>query len=58
MMEFATNRYSALQEGKLGFMFIQSEMRKHLIKCFNQNYMEPFPKENNARIKIYISIKY
>ena len=48
---FATNGYSGLKEGKLGFMFIQSEMREHLIKCFNQNYMEPFPKEKMQELR-------
>ena len=46
MMEFVANRYSGLQEGKLEFEFIQCEMREHLIKCFNHQYMEPFPNKN------------
>ena len=45
MMEFIANRYTGLQEGKLEFEFIQCEMREHLVKCFNQQYMEPFPKK-------------
>ena len=51
MIEFATNRYNGLKDGKLGFMFIQNEMRTHLIKCFNQNYMEAFPKEKMQQIR-------
>ena len=54
MMEFATNRYSGLKEGKLEFRFIQSKMREHLIKCFNQNFMEPFPKEKIKPKKIKV----
>ena len=49
--EFATNKYSGLKEGKLGFTFIQSEMREHWIKCFHQNYMEPFPKEKMQELR-------
>ena len=45
MMEFVTNRYKGLQEGRLEFKFIQSEMGNHLVQCFQQNYMEPFPKQ-------------
>ena len=51
MIKFATNRYNGLKDGKLEFMFIQNEMRTHLIKCFNQNYMEPFPKEKMQQIR-------
>ena len=45
MMEFVTNRYKGLQQGRLEFNYIQSEMRNHLVQCFQQNYMEPFPKQ-------------
>ena len=45
MMEFVANKYSGLQEGKLEFEFIQCKLREHLVKCFNQQYMEPFPKK-------------
>ena len=45
LMEFITNQYSGLKDGTLEFDFIQNEMRGHLIKCFTQQYMEPFPKQ-------------
>ena len=45
MMEFITNRCKGLQQGRLELKFIQSEMRNHLVQCFQQNYMEPFPKQ-------------
>ena len=44
-MAFATKRYHGLRECKLEFAFIQSKMREHLIQCFNQKHMEPFPKK-------------
>ena len=47
MMEFATNRYKGLTEGKLEFEFLQSQMRKNLVKCFRQKYMKPFPKQRD-----------
>ena len=45
MMGFFTNRYKGLKQGRLEFKFIQSEMRNHLVQCFQQIYMEPFPKQ-------------
>ena len=50
-MEFVANRYSGLQEGKLEFEFIQCKMQEHLVKCFNQQYMEPFPKKKFKKSK-------
>ena len=44
MMEFVSNRYDGLRDGKLVFTFIQHEMRRHLKKCLSQKFMEPFPK--------------
>ena len=35
MMEFVADRYHELQDGRLGFVFIQSEKWKHLVKCFS-----------------------
>ena len=45
IMEFAANRYTILIGGKIGFVFIQSKIRMHLIKFLKQNYTEPSAKE-------------
>ena len=56
MLEFVTNRYQGLQERKQEFKFVQNEMQKHLVKCFTQKYMEPFPKQKLATLRL-IDIK-
>ena len=52
MLEFVTNRCQGLQERKQEFEFVQNEMQKHLVKCFTQKYMEPFPKQKLATLRL------
>ena len=44
MIEFVADKYHGLQDGRLGFVYTQGEMQKHLVKCFGQRYMGSFPK--------------
>ena len=44
MMEFCTDRYKGLQEGKLPFTFWQQDMRQTLIESLSSKHMKPFPK--------------
>ena len=52
LLEFVANRYDGLQDGRLGFEFIQREMQKHLVKCFSQRHIEPFPKRKLTATKM------
>ena len=45
-MEFVSNRYHGLQDGKPEFVFVQSEMRKHLKKSLSQNIWNHFQKKS------------
>ena len=46
MIDFVSNRYQGLQDGKLELVYVQSEIGKYLKKCLGQKYMEPFQNEN------------
>ena len=57
MGKFITDRFKGLQDGQIYFSFIPGEMCKHLVKCLEQNCMEPFPKRKLKSVNKIDTIK-